>query len=103
MKIFLDDTRDAPSSSFCCVSTYEECITLLSLFSNDVEFLDLDYNLGRNAKYSGLDVLVYMNEHGIQPTHINIHSSHEHGGPKMVDFSKAHFPNSLITENKIYK
>lgn len=101
VKVFLDDTRDAPSGSFCCARTYEDCILLLSVFSNDVEFLDLDYYLGRNAKYSGLDVLVFMKEHGIHPNHINIHSSHETGAPKMLEYARKYFPNSIVTANKI--
>ena len=100
VKIFLDDTRDAPLGSFCCVSTYEDCIILLSAFSNDVEFLDLDYYLGEDSKCSGLDVLVFMKEHGIHPNHINIHSSHETGAPKMLEYVRKYFPNSLVTTNK---
>lgn len=101
MKIFLDDTREPPSELFSCVSTYEECIVLLDIFANNIELIDLDYNLGRDSTFSGLDVLVYMKEHGIQPPHINIHSSHERGEPKMVEYAEKYFPNSIVTDNKI--
>lgn len=103
MKIFLDDTRDKPSNTFNCASTYEQCIELISVFSKDIEFIDLDYNLGRNSEYSGLDVLVYMHEHEIQPAHINIHSSHERGSHEMMKYAKRCFPNSIVTSNKTHK
>jgi hypothetical protein len=100
MKIFLDDTRETPSKLFNCVRTYEQCITLLSVFTNDIEFIDLDYNLGKNS-YSGLDVLIYMHDNGIYPNHINIHSSHERGASKMMEYAEKYFPNSSVTANKV--
>jgi hypothetical protein len=103
MKIFLDDTREiSPKYAYSCVRTYDECITLLSVFSKDVEFISLDYNLGRNSKYSGYDVLVYMYENGIYPNRINIHSSHQNGAPKMMEYAEKYFPNAIVTANKIY-
>lgn len=103
MKIFLDDSRQNPNITYNLARTYEDCVEFLDLCPKDIEFIGLDYNLGLNSEHDGLDVLVYMNEQGIQPTHINIHSSHERGAPKMVEYAKTHFPNTLVTDNKIYK
>jgi hypothetical protein len=101
--VFLDDTREIPSKyAYSCVRTYEECITLLSVFSEEVEFISLDYNLGKNSKYSGYDVLVFMYENGIHPNHINIHSSHQNGAHKMKEYTEKYFPNTIVTANKIY-
>lgn len=101
VKIFLDDTREPPSELFSCVSTYGDCIALLDLFAKDVEFIDLDYNLGQDSEHTGLNVLIYMHGHGIQPPHINIHSSHERGAPEMTEYAQKHFPNSRVTANKV--
>jgi hypothetical protein len=103
VRIFFDDSRQNPNKTYNLARTYEDCVEFLDLCPKDIEFIDLDYNLGRNSEHDGLDVLVYMNEQGIQPTHINIHSSHERGSPMMVEYAKTHFPNSLVTDNMIYK
>lgn len=42
-----------------------------------------------------------MYEHGIKPMHINIHSDHQDGVPKMKDYAEKHFPDTIITTNKI--
>lgn len=102
MKIFLDDSRRNPQKSYNLARTYEECVEFLDLCPKDIEFIDMDYNLGRNSKYDGLDVLVYMDEHGICPNHINIHSSHKTGELTMLEYAKKNFPNSLVTSNKVH-
>lgn len=95
----MDNSRDIPSNWGCCVvRDYRQCVTLLSVCS-DVEYLSLDYALGE--EHTGLDVLAFMRENGICPHHINIHSCHWRGAPKMVEYAKKNFSGSIITEDKI--
>lgn len=99
MKIVLDDRRHFPENGpYNCVRTYEECVELIRLFRN-VSYLSLDYNLG--GEKSGLDVLVYMHENGYTAKHINIHSTHIFGVPKMLDYVREHFPDAELTQNPI--
>lgn len=99
MKIILDDIRGFPKSGYNCVRNYEDCILLLSIFQNNLEFISLDYDLG--TEHTGYDVLVYMHLLGIEPKHINIHSDHCIGAPKMKAFAETYFKNTVITDNKI--
>lgn len=101
MKIFLDDKREMHGKhQFNCVTTYFQCVALIDAFKN-IEVISLDYNLGVNSEYTGFDVLVYMHEHGIKPKHINIHSSHQVGAPKMREYAEKNFPDTIVTTNKI--
>ena len=97
MKIFLDDKRPVPDERYNCVRTYEDCIELLDLFRK-VRFISLDYDLG--AEKTGYDVLEYMAEHAISVQHINIHSDHLEGVPKMREFAQQKFPNAVLTYNR---
>lgn len=48
MKIFVDDKRTfsaAKKYGYNCVRTYQQCITLLSVFK-DIDTINLDYDLG---------------------------------------------------------
>lgn len=98
MKIILDDKRPMPNDSYNCVRTYEECIELLHLFKK-VRYISLDYDLGGNE--TGYDVLVYMVEHAVKAEHINIHSDHTIGVPKMREYAQTHFPESILTFNPL--
>lgn len=99
MKIVLDDRRNIPGNSpYNLVRTYVDCVELLRLFRR-ISFISLDYNLG--AERSGLDVLVYMFENRIEIRHINIHSDHIIGVPRMRDYAFTHFPNVEITFNPL--
>ncbi len=101
MKIILDDTRAFPKGDFNCVRTYESCILLLSVFRDKLEFISLDFHLGSGAKHTGLDVLIYMHQNGVQPKQINIHSCHERGVPLMSAYAEKNFPNAMVTANKL--
>ena len=100
MKIILDDRRPLPEDSkyYNCVRTYEECALMIRNF-HTISYISLDYDLGGGE--NGLSVLKYMKECGNEVKHINIHSTHPEGVPKMEEFAKAHFPNAELTFNKL--
>ena len=98
MKIILDDKRPMPDGPYNCVRTYEECVELLSLFSR-VSFLSLDYDLGSDK--TGYDVLTFMKERSIEAEHINIHSDHIIGVPRMREFVQQNFPFAALTFNRM--
>lgn len=99
MKIILDDRCYVPSNSpYNVVRNYEDCVDMLRLFRK-ISFISLDYDLGE-AK-TGYDVLVYMKENDIEVKHINIHSDHSVGVPKMKEYVWKNFPNVSLTNNPL--
>lgn len=99
MKIVLDDRRTLPDNSpYNLVRTYAECVEMIRLFRK-ISFISLDYNLG--TVKTGYDVLVYMAENNIEVRHINIHSNHVIGVPKMQEYAWKHFPDTTITFNPL--
>lgn len=77
---------------------YEDCIELIRLFKK-TSYISLDYNLG--TVKTGYDVLVYMVENQIEVKHINIHSNHILGMPRMREYAWEHFPGVSITFNPL--
>lgn len=63
------------------------------------QLYQLDYDLAERE--TGYDVLVYMVEHGNYVKHINIHSDHSIGVPKMTAYVQEHFPNTELTFNPV--
>lgn len=99
MKIILDDRRYVPESSpYNVVRTYADCVELLRLFRK-ISYISLDYNL--DSVKTGYDVLVYMKENNIEVKHINIHSNHVIGVPKMREYAWEHFPDVSLTFNPL--
>ena len=99
MRIILDDWRPLPENGpYNCVRTYTDCIFLLRNF-HTISYISLDYDL--DDKETGLDVLRYMLENGNDVKHINIHSTHSIGVPKMRQFAEAYFPNARLTLNHL--
>lgn len=99
MKIILDDRRAMPENGpYNCVRTFEDCAFLIRNV-HTISFISLDYDLG--GKETGYDVLLYMTEHGNHVKHINIHSDHSIGVPKMTEYIKEHFPNTELTFNPL--
>ena len=93
MKIFLDDIRDPNEGhDYKVVRDYESCVVWIRASRNILEFVSLDYSLGSDK--TGYDVLVYMVENNIHPKHINIHSDHLEGVPKMKKYVEEHFPKT---------
>jgi len=99
LKIILDDTRNFPKSGYNCCRTFEDCILLIDVFKDDLEFISLDYHL--STKKTGFDVLLHMKENNIYPRHINIHSSHVLGVPKMKEYAELNFTKSKISLNPL--
>lgn len=98
MKIILDDRREFPDGPYNCARTYEECIRFLRVFRK-ASYISLDYDLGSDK--TGYDVLVYMHENNIAADHINIHSDHSEGVPKMRRYAEEHFSNAIVTFNDL--
>lgn len=99
MKIILDDRRYVPDNSpYNVCRTYAECVEMLRLFRK-ISYISLDYNL--DSVKTGYDVLVYMKENNIEVKHINIHSNHIVGVPRMRDYAWDHFPDVSITFNPL--
>jgi len=66
-----------------------------------ISFISLDYDLGSGK--TGYDILVYMAENDIEVKHINIHSDHSVGVPKMREYARAQFSGAELTFNPISK
>lgn len=100
MKIILDDNRPFPGNNqaYNCVRTYEECIFLLKMFHR-ISFISLDYDLG--GAETGMSILQYMKERGNDVGHINIHSDHSEGVPKMREYAEQNFPEAKLTFNSL--
>ena len=99
MKIILDDQRPMPNTDrYRCVRSYEDCVYYLKIFQ-EIEFISLDYDLG--SQKTGLNVLEFMHQNGNVVDHINIHSDHSVGVPKMREYVKLHFPQAVLTFNAL--
>ena len=99
MKIILDDRRYVPSNSpYHVVRNYEDCVDMIRIFRK-ISFISLDYDLGESK--TGYDVLVYMKENDIEVKHINIHSDHSVGVPKMREYAWKNFPGVELTFNPL--
>ena len=98
MKIILDDKRPFPDGPYNCVRTYDDCIELIYLFRK-ISYISLDYDLGSDK--TGYDVLVYMAEHNVPVSHINIHSDHSIGAPRMRQYVQENFSNTVLTFNRL--
>jgi hypothetical protein len=76
MKVFLDDTRPAPSG-WTLVRWPDEAIALLE--HGGVTDLSLDHDLGDDARGTGYDVLLWLEEavatRGVAPPRVTVHSA----------------------------
>ena len=98
MKIYLDDRRTPPrGEGYVAADNYAEFLALLDKYRDCLEEVSLDYDLGYDSLFTGFDALKYMKRHGIQPAHINVHSTHALGRSKMLTYARASFPDALIT------
>lgn len=99
MKNIQDDRRYVPGNSpYNVVRNYEDCVEMIRLFRK-ISYISLDYNLG--TVKTGYDVLVYMKENNIEVKHINIHSDHILGVPKMQAYIWENFPGVELTFNPL--
>ena len=99
MKNIQDDRRYVPGNSpYNVVRSYEDCVEMIRLFRK-ISYISLDYDLG--TVKTGYDVLVYMKENNIEVKHINIHSDHILGVPKMQAYIWENFPGVELTFNPL--
>lgn len=84
MKIYLDDERQTPPG---WVRAYwpDEVIALLQ--AGDVTEISLDHDLGDDARGTGYDVILWIEEavalQGFQPPRIHVHSANTSAVEKM--------------------
>ncbi len=84
MRVYLDDERQTPDG---WVRAYwpDEVIALLE--SGHVEELSLDHDLGDDARGTGYDVVVWIEEavalRGFRPPKISVHSANSSARQKM--------------------
>lgn len=84
MKVFLDDTREAPDG---WIRTYwpEEVIELLK--TGNVTHLSLDHDLGDDEHGTGYDVIMWLEEEvlfgRIRPPEMKVHSANVSARLKM--------------------
>ena len=97
MKLYLDDRRTAPAEGFKSADDYADFLALLDRYRDCLELVDLDYYLGRDGFFTGMDALRYMKKHGMRPSHINIHSTHVYGRDRMIRYAEVNFPDALDT------
>lgn len=90
MKIYLDDTRDAPPG---WTRTYwpDEVIALLQ--SELVEAISLDHDLGDDSRGTGYDVILWIERavaiDGFIPPPITVHSANPPAKIKMLEGIRA--------------
>lgn len=84
MKVFLDDERETPDG---WVRTYWPAEVIALLQTGQVEELSLDHDLGDDARGTGYDVIVWIEEavalHGFLPPTITVHSANPSAAAKM--------------------
>jgi hypothetical protein len=98
MKLYLDDRRSAPAlEGYVSADNYADFLALVDKYRRCIELVDLDFDLGWDSRFSGLDALRYMKKHDIKPDHINVHSTHISGRDMMLRFAIANFPDSIVT------
>ena len=85
MQVFLDDMRPTPEG-WVRVYWPDEAITLLK--SGQVEAISLDHDLGDDARGTGYDVIVWIEEavalHAFNPPKIFIHSANLSARSRML-------------------
>lgn len=84
MKVYLDDTRQAPEG-WIRAWWPDEVIKLLE--TGNVTHLSLDHDLGDDFRGTGYDVIVWIEEavilRGFKPPNIQVHSSNTSAKKKM--------------------
>lgn len=85
MKVYLDDERKAPDG-WVRVYWPDEAIALLS--SGNVTEISLDHDLGDDARGTGYDVILWIEEavalRGFSPPRIFVHSANSSARDKML-------------------
>ena len=98
MILYLDDWRWPPTGDeYKSATNYSDFIMLIDTYRDCIEEVDLDFDLGYDSRWNGLDVLKYMKKYGVKCPHINIHSTHPSGRTMMIQYAGANFPDSIVT------
>lgn len=98
MKLYLDDYRTPPKEDgYVSADNYADFLALLDKYRDCLELVDLDYDLGWDSLFNGYNALTYMKKHGMNPVHINVHSTHVSGREKMLKYAIANFPDTFVT------
>lgn len=98
MKIYLDDERPCPGG-WVPARWPQEVIALLQ--TGQVEALSLDHDLGDDARGTGYDVLLWLEEavlvRGFEPpSEIRIHSANSAARPRMEAAVRSIFRNARM-------
>ncbi len=85
MQVYLDDERPTPAG-WTRVYWPDEAIALLE--TGDVEEISLDHDLGDDARGTGYDVILWIEEavalRGFKPPKIGVHSANSSARLKML-------------------
>jgi hypothetical protein len=85
MRVFLDDERVTPPG---WVRAYWPSEVIALLESGQVEALSLDHDLGDDARGTGYDVILWLEEavitRGFCPPHVQVHSANTSAREKML-------------------
>lgn len=91
MKLFLDDLRFPPDSSWTLVNNVRDCIRFLRAVNVEVETLSLDHDLGDHAFGHGIHVINWLEREvflygdtGVLPSRIVVHSQNPVGRENIV-------------------
>ena len=98
MILYLDDWRAHPTGpEYQSADNYQDFIMLIDKYCDCLEMVDLDYDLGYDSMWNGLDVLKYMKKYEVKCPHINIHSTHPSGRELMRQYATVNFPSATVT------
>ena len=102
MILYLDDYRRPPTGpEYASADNYTDFIMLLDKYNGSIERVDLDFDLGYDSAWTGLDVLKYMKKYGVKCEHINIHSTHPTGRAMMIQYATMNFSDALVTDREL--
>ncbi|MDD6467411.1 MAG: hypothetical protein PUF50_04455 [Erysipelotrichaceae bacterium] len=92
--LYVDDYRMPPKCADAVAKDYDSAIQLLKFLT--FEIIDLDYSLN-DINGNGLKILEFMVKNNIKVKEIRVHSDHEIGKPRMLEYIEDH-KEQLITE-----
>ena len=99
MILYLDDWRRPPEGEgYKSATNYPDFVMLIDTYRECIEEVDLDFDLGYDSTWSGLDVLKYMKKYDVKCPHINIHSTHPTGRTMMMQYARVNFPDVEVTD-----
>lgn len=94
MKLFVDDIREPPDSSWVVARTYHGALTALR--DEIVDEISLDHDLGGMA--TGYDLCKWMCAHGVFPKRIMFHTANPIGRANMFQLMSHYAPEEVLVE-----